>query len=57
MHYKSDIAMYIRKKKEHGSEHTDAIAFILLSLPLHRLFDDCLPGTVPPSLPVFDAVM
>lgn len=48
--------MYARKKKEQG-EHTEAIAFILLSLPLHRLFDDCLPGTVPPSLPVFDAVM
>lgn len=40
-----------------GMERTEAIALILLSLPLHRLSDDCLPGMVPPSLPVFDAVL
>lgn len=37
--------------------HTEAITFVLLPLPLHRLLDDSLPGMVAPSLSVLDAVM
>lgn len=36
---------------------TKAITVILLPLPRHRLLDDGLPGVVPPSLSVLDAVM
>lgn len=53
----TNMAMNLERIKENHREHTKAISFILLSLTLHCLLDDYLPGIVPPSLPVFDAVM